>query len=316
MPEMFQYCGKILRVYKRAHKTCDFVTLTGIRKLSNTVHLEGIRCDGSAHGGCQAECMIFWKEAWLERVSGESRQGATTSNGRLAEHARRADRGCSEEAVWSGTRVPSDGGDAHDPTYSCQATRLPLFTQPLSPWDLRAYIEDYRSGNVASVWSMVSRFMYRFYDNLINLGIGWGPILRWFYDQVQKLRGGLPHPGRCGSIPAGAKTPTSSLNLRPGELVRVKSFPAILQTVDENCRNRGMIFSQEMVPYCGGTHTVRSRVDQIIDERTGKMLKMKSGCILLEDVICQARYNKKLVFCPRATFPYWREIWLERPGAP
>ncbi len=35
MPEMFRYCGQRFRVYKRAHKTCDFVTHTGIRKLSS-----------------------------------------------------------------------------------------------------------------------------------------------------------------------------------------------------------------------------------------------------------------------------------------
>jgi hypothetical protein len=68
MPEMFRYCGRRFRVYKRAHKTCDFVNKTGIRKLPSAVHLEGLRCDGSAHGGCQAECMFFWKDAWLKRV--------------------------------------------------------------------------------------------------------------------------------------------------------------------------------------------------------------------------------------------------------
>src|SRR4051812_36337111 len=56
MPEMFRYCGQRLRVYKRAHKTCDFVTNTGIRSLPDTVHLQGSRCDGSGHGGCQAQC--------------------------------------------------------------------------------------------------------------------------------------------------------------------------------------------------------------------------------------------------------------------
>src|SRR5688572_17705433 len=52
MPEMLQYCGKRFRVYKRAHKTCDFVTNTGSRKLKETVHLEEVRCDGAAHGQC------------------------------------------------------------------------------------------------------------------------------------------------------------------------------------------------------------------------------------------------------------------------
>src|SRR5260221_2092106 len=68
MPEMFRYCGRRFRVYKRAHKTCDFVNKTGIRKLPSAVHLEGLRCDGSAHGGCQGGRMCFWEETGLRRV--------------------------------------------------------------------------------------------------------------------------------------------------------------------------------------------------------------------------------------------------------
>src|SRR5690349_7646088 len=70
MPEMFEYCGKRLRVYKRAHKTCDTVhTYTGLR-MSGAVHLEENRCNGCAHGGCDAGCLIFWKDEWLHPISG------------------------------------------------------------------------------------------------------------------------------------------------------------------------------------------------------------------------------------------------------
>src|ERR1700732_714462 len=68
MPQMFQYCGQRLRVYKRAHKTCDTVNDYKGRSMNQAVHLEGIRWDGLASGGCQAACLIFWKEAWLKEV--------------------------------------------------------------------------------------------------------------------------------------------------------------------------------------------------------------------------------------------------------
>jgi hypothetical protein len=32
----------------------------------------------------------------------------------------------------------------------------------------------------------------------------------------------------------------------------------------------------------------------------------------LKDVVCEARYAICRRFCPRAIYPYWREIWLER----
>ena len=76
MPEMLGFCGKKFQVYKRAHKTCDTVFPTRGRRVERAVHLE-TRCDGEAHGGCQATCLIFWKEAWLKPAGVESDQGGT-----------------------------------------------------------------------------------------------------------------------------------------------------------------------------------------------------------------------------------------------
>src|SRR5215212_8483267 len=76
MPEMFAFCGKRFKVFKRAHKTCDPPNGLHGRRLANAVHLEETRCDGSAHGGCQAACLIFWKDAWLRPANGSSGAGA------------------------------------------------------------------------------------------------------------------------------------------------------------------------------------------------------------------------------------------------
>ena len=46
------------QVYKRAHKTCDTVFPIRGRRVDDTVHLE-TRCDGQAHGGCQAGCLTL-----------------------------------------------------------------------------------------------------------------------------------------------------------------------------------------------------------------------------------------------------------------
>lgn len=64
MPEMRAFCGGQFRVSRRAFKTC--VDDREMRQLSGTVFLEGTRCDGQAHGGCDKACLIFWKEAWLQ----------------------------------------------------------------------------------------------------------------------------------------------------------------------------------------------------------------------------------------------------------
>src|SRR5262249_12292145 len=69
MPAMSAFCGKGFQVYKRAHKTCDTIFPVRGRRVGNVVHLE-TRCNGSAHGGCQAKCMLFWKDEWLKPVAG------------------------------------------------------------------------------------------------------------------------------------------------------------------------------------------------------------------------------------------------------
>ena len=305
MPEMFAYCGKRFRVQKRAHKTCDTVFPTRSRRVSRAVHLD-TRCDGSAHGGCQAGCLIFWKEEWLKPVDPGSAVDLVSIEMQPGVRSRAT---CTEAEVWDHAQALD--GEAGKLKYVCQATRLPYATTELAWWDIRQYLEDYTSGNV-TFGQLFKGLMYSIYYNLSQAGIGLGQPMRWFYDRICGLWGGSRFPRLSGTIPAGEPTPTGSLNLQPGELVRVKSHQEILETIATDNKNRGMAWDAEMVPYCGGTYRVLKSVTKIVDERTGKMQEMKNPCIILDTVVCQARYSGCRMFCPRQIYPYWREIWLER----
>ena len=76
--------------------------------------------------------------------------------------------------------------------------------------------------------------------------------------------------------------------------------------------HKGLWFDWEMVPFCGKVFRVRKRVTRLIHEPTGRMLEMKSDCVVLEDTICSGDHSRARWFCPRAILPYWRECWLER----
>jgi hypothetical protein len=309
MPEMFAFCGKRFRVYKRAHKTCDTVFPVRGRRVDRTVHLE-TRCDGSSHGGCQASCLIFWKEPWLKPVSSNntSKSPAVLLNSHGCDTNGEASvSGCTESEVWAGTKDLS----CEDEKYICQATQLPYATTELAWWDIRQYLEDYRSGNV-DMTRMISGAAYFLYYALSQSGIGLGRAMRWFYDNFHFLWRGNPFPRKTGAIPEGKPTPMETLNLQPGELVRIKSHADILKTLDTANKNRGLYWDAEEVPYCGGTYRVLKRVTKIIDEKTGRMQEMKTPCVILDSVVCQARYSECRLFCPRSIYPYWREIWLQR----
>ena len=305
----FAYCGKRFQVQKRAHKTCDTVFPVRGRRVDRAIHLE-TRCDGQAHGGCQAGCLIFWKEAWVKPVNrGELDAAAMQIPPNHRDTAESAAGDCTERDVFAGTQ--SSGSNGEPLKYVCQATRLPYATRELNWWDIRQYVEDYRSGNVGLA-RILGGLIYASYYNLSQIGIGLGRPMRWFYNLIYPLWRGSPWPRTNGTIPDGQPTPIESLDLQPGELVRVKSQEAILRTVTNSNKNRGMYWDAELVPYCGGTYRVLKRVNRIIDEKTGLMQEMKNPCIILDSVVCQARYSACRMFCPRAIYPYWREIWLER----
>jgi hypothetical protein len=306
MPQMFQYCGKQFQVLKRAHKTCDTVFPIRGRRMANAVHLD-VRCDGQVYGGCQAGCLIFWKDAWLKPVN---RSVGDSGSSHLRDQSIETNLGggCSEHDVLAGTQVPGTGDN---PTYVCQATQLPYYTTDLNWWDIRQYFEDWRSGNTG-MWRLLVGAIYATYYNVSRAGIGAGAFMRWLYDRFQLLVGGVPYPRRQGMIPAGQKTPFEALNLQPGEIVRVKSYEQILATLDTENKNRGLYFDAEAVPYCGKTYRVLTRVSRIVDEKTGKLIKLKNESIILDGVYCQARYSDCRMFCPRGIYSYWREGWLER----
>jgi hypothetical protein len=312
MPEMFAFCGKRFRVYKRAHKTCDTVFPVRGRRVDRAVHLD-TRCDGSAHGDCQAGCLIFWKEAWLKPISRKAQTRSILSAGVLSVDTSPMASGssCTDSTVWDQVQVPDPNGGA--PKYVCQATQLPYATSSLEWWDFSQYLEDYTSGNVG-LWRIICGAVYFLYYWLTRASIRVCRPMRWFYDRFYPLWRGAPFPRKVGAIPQGEPTPAKMLNLQPGELVRIKSHDEILQTLNTSNRNRGLYFDAEEVPYCGGTYRVLKHVTKIINDRTGRMQEMKTPCVILDSVICQSRYSEHRLFCPRSIYPYWREIWLERVG--
>ncbi|MGB8326132.1 MAG: hypothetical protein WCE48_00995 [Steroidobacteraceae bacterium] len=312
MPEMLKFCGQRVRVSKRAHKTCDPVNGLQSRRLPRAVHLEDLRCDGAAHAGCQAGCLLFWKEAWVKRV--DSRDAPSPSNAsKAAEHTP----ACTEQGLMRATLAAATPANDGAPIYVCQATQVAAATTPLPWWDLRQYVDDYRSGN-ATLSQMASAWIFWAYHTLTGAGIGLGSAMRWAYDNFQKLIGGSPYPWRMGRIPHGGRTPARRIDVQEGEFVRVKPYREILETLDDEWKNRGLYFDAEMVPYTSGTFKVLKRVTRIIDEKTGKMLNFKNECLILDGVVCQARYAKCRKLCPRRYYLYWREIWVDKVsgGAP
>jgi hypothetical protein len=280
MPEMLRWCGETLEVGARADKTCDTARFPGLRRMTATVHLRDLRCDGSAHGGCQAGCLLFWKEEWLA-------ESLTAPDPNLATEEQLAE-------LQATAHRPLPEGER----YFCQATELPAATAPLPWWEASQYVRDVRTGNVGPV-GLVYGLLVFFFNKYQGLS-------KRVLPRRLRIRGGRWYPFVTGTQ---TSTPRESLDLQPSELVEVKSRSEVLATLDAGGRNRGLSFDAEMLPYCGRQFQVLRRVERIIDERTGRMMMLPRDCIILSGVTCQSIYHR---FCPRAIYPYWREIWLRR----
>jgi len=119
MPEMRRYCGGRYQVKARADRT--FAEHAGLRRMRDAVHLSDVRCDGSAHDGCGRSCLMFWKEAWLERCA------------QVAE----ADTPIAPATVAGPTSLSTRRGAR----YFCQATELAHATRPIRISELRQFLD-------------------------------------------------------------------------------------------------------------------------------------------------------------------------------
>ncbi len=271
MPEMARYCGQQFMIFRRADKTC--VEGHGIGRLSGTVFLEGLRCDGAMHDGCQRGCLFYWKTAWLKRVEAKAPvQTAPVQEAPIQPV---------ESAVDAVAPEPSTTRDGR---YYCQSTELAAAVSPLSRWNPWGYFHDLFVRETTPT-------------KLVRLL--WGIVA----GQVLKRLGRSNEPaGRQRS------SPVATLGLKPGEWVEVKSREEIEATLTPDGRNRGLTFEMEMVQHCGRRYRVQDRVRKIISERTGEMITL-ANTVTLQGVFCTGSCARN---CPRSNPLFWREIWLRR----
>ncbi len=217
-----------------------------MRLMGATVFLEDLRCDGSAHDGCQRNCLIFWKEAWLKSVNEQSATDPLVGSLPSDDYARSRD-------------LPTRKGDL----YFCQSTELAGATRPLSRWNILHFATDILYGE-------------------LSLGRFFRIVARMATNRIRYL-GGLPAPGnlvgqRRGrpGVPGARK---GDLDLRPGEWVEVKLADEVKATLDANGKNCGLSFEPEMLEYCGRRFEVDFPVRKIILEETGQMIGLTAhGC--------------------------------------
>lgn len=242
----------------------------GYLRMVDTVHLDDLRCDGEAHDGCRRACRLFWKEQWLLR-SARAHAGPPRP----------------ERAVSLPGKTRQSCGDR----YFCQATELHRAGTPLRMREVHEHVRALWKEGVSPI-DLARSFAICVHD-----------VVQWSFLGADEW---TTVSGTC----ADKKTPSTSLNLRPAERVRVKSRAEILATLDAKGWNRGMEFSREMLHCCGQEFTVAGRVDRLIRDSDGKMWEVKNT-VILEGLVYKSLAR---LLVPRGEYMFWRECWLERVG--
>jgi hypothetical protein len=168
MPEMLELCGRRFPVSRRVLKTCytGLNLYDAMRRFrgDDVVTLEGVRCSGAAHDGCQKACMIFWREAWLRKVEPAAVQSRVDPEARERLRA----------------RLKTSTGPQ---TYFCQASELLNATRDVPRREqLRTCVSDVRAGN-CTLMGMAHR------------------IATWLYWKIRRRLLGEYARGRSASTP-------------------------------------------------------------------------------------------------------------------
>ena len=98
------------------------------------------------------------------------------------------------------------------------------------------------------------------------------------------------------------------LDLRPGELVEVKSIDDILATLGPDRKHKGLLWMTGMRKFCGKRYRILKRIENILLETNGESRKM-TNTVILEGVMCD---GSEFGGCDRSCFHFWREAWLKR----
>lgn len=289
MPEMLRYCGRTIRVFRRADTTCNSMSAPpGVYGMREAVFLWGARCDGSGHGGCDAGCLLFWKEAWLARPTSEDGSPRADDWGAVGSSVGQD----VDVAVETLTRAAAAPAGAAAGVWACQATALGEATTPLPRvpwWDVRQYAADLRSGN-ASI-ARVADSLARHLAASLRFRLGRLPIVRAVRSSTDRAQRGGEHAP-----------------LVAGDRVRVRTRSEIESTLDARSRLRGLTFYAEMQRYGGREFRVLRPVTRIVSEETGRLTELKDAYIL-DGVVCEGEFHR---LCPRAAYPYWRGAWLQK----
>jgi hypothetical protein len=185
------------------------------------------------------------------------------------------------------TRAEIEKSAQRDGQYFCQSTEILNASRPLPWWEPKQYVWDLKYNRIPVVELLQSLFI-AVYNKVAS---------------VCKFKS-----WRFVAGPNESNSHEPALDLKRGEMVRVKQLAEIQKTLDAEGKHNNLLFAPTMMSFCGQVMRVQDRVENIILEATTRQRKI-NDTVLLEGATCDGVCHR---LCPRQSFLFWRECWLER----
>jgi len=162
----------------------------------------------------------------------------------------------------------------------CQLHSLPIIAAPISAWGMLVSLRNHLKRILKRRMNFVMYVLSKTFNSKSRLQSA---------DDVEKI--------------------VTLTNLKPGDIVQIKSRNEIKNTLNRWNQLKGCTFMEEMWQYCGTQQQVFNRVERFLDERDYLMKKTR-GIVILKEVTCKG--TKDFGKCDRSCFYFWREEWLEK----
>jgi len=96
-----------------------------------------------------------------------------------------------------------------------------------------------------------------------------------------------------------------------GNTVKIIAKDEIFKTLDSERKCDGLLFTDQMLAYCGSTFNILRVVNTIFNEHRQRSFKTKSTFYILENLICDGKVDNFPHKCDHSCFLLWHERWLE-----
>jgi hypothetical protein len=136
-------------------------------------------------------------------------------------------------------------------------------------------------------------------------------LLRPLKNIISTQDDGIVKNATQDTAPYTQNTIEGDIDIRPGDLVRVKPRDVIEAMYHTTKKNSFLRLLPEMLDYSGKTFRVLKEINNYYDQKYKRFLKLRNT-VILDGNICRGKKRWHITSCDLSCYIFWRKEWLEK----